>query len=144
LFATLSTSALFSSVAIIVDTLSDDEESIESIQSSQDILSSIFFVIRESISSGLHPGYTVTTVTIHRLISGKDSFGMRYAAKDQISITSTNSRTVVLRCLTQNQKKPLDNFDFAFISCSFSFIIKNLFKNQKISFYYAFFPFTCK
>jgi hypothetical protein len=77
LFATLSTSALFSRVAITVDTLSDDVESIESIQSSHDILSSIFFVMRESISSGLHPGYTVTTVTIHRLISGKDSFGIR-------------------------------------------------------------------
>jgi hypothetical protein len=128
----------------MVDTLSDDDESIESIQSSQDILSSIFFVIRESISSGLHPGYTVTTVTIHRLISGNDSFGIRYAAKDQIRITSTNSRIVVLRCLTQNQKNPLDNFDFAFFNCSSSFIFKNLFKNQKISIYYVFFPFTCK
>jgi hypothetical protein len=123
LFATLSTSALFSSVAITVDTLSDDVESIESIQSSHDILSSIFFVIRESISSGLHHGYTVTTVTIHRFTSGNDSFGMRYAEKAPIQIIIISIRIVVLHCFTQNQKNQLANSDFAFFNFSFSIML---------------------
>ena len=101
----------------------EEVESIESIPSSPDILSSIFFVIKESISSGLHHGYTVTIVTIHKFISGNDSFGIRYAEKAPINTISTRTRIVVLHCFTQNQKNQPDNSDLALLSCSHPSII---------------------